>query len=151
MRGETLKFLVFIDEFTRECLSVTVKPNFRSADVQEVLRSVIQTRGAPDFLRSDNGSDFIASELRIFLGLLGVRTKYIEPGKPYQNGNTESFNARFREKCLNREVFHKVWEASVVTGRFRDHHNQVRLHSGLGYLPPVEFKAKWDASRVEIS
>lgn len=151
VRGETLKFLVLIDEFTRECLSLTVKPNFRSADVQEVLRSVIQTRGAPEFLRSDNGSEFIASELRIFLGLLGVGTKYIEPGKPWQNGKTESFNARFREECLNREVFHTVWEASVVTGRFRDHYNQVRLHSGLGYLPPAEFRAKWDASRMEIS
>lgn len=150
VKGETLKFLVLIDEFTRECLSLTVRESFKANDVLAVLKSVIQHRGAPEFLRSDNGSEFIESDLKIFLGLAGVGTRYIEPGKPWQNGKTESFNARFRAECLDREVFHSIWEATVIIGRFQEHYNEVRLHSALGYVPPAEFRASWDAQRQEI-
>ncbi|WP_157449176.1 IS3 family transposase [Deinococcus peraridilitoris] len=148
--GQKLKFLTLVDQFTRECLALEVGVSFTSKDVQEVLERVMTLRGVPVYLRSDNGPEFIAHDLQIWLGVSGTRARYIEPGKPWQNGFSESFHARFREECLNREVFSSLLEAKVVSGAFQRFYNEERPHSALQYLAPLEFRRRWEAQQAEL-
>lgn len=149
MDGQKLKFLTLVDEFTREVLAIEVGGSFTSKNVQEVLERVMTRRGKPEFLRSDNGPEFIAHDLRVWLRLTGTQTKYIEPGKPWQNGFAESFHARFRAECLDREVFAGLLDAKVTTTRFRDHYNEERPHSALRYATPTEFRRTWETRQTE--
>jgi len=105
--------------------------------VLERLAALFIERGAPDYVRSDNGSEFTARAVRNWLNRVGVKTLFIEPGSPWENGYVESFNGKFRDECLNGETFDNVLEAQVVIERWRREYNQVRPHSSLGYRAPA--------------
>jgi len=139
--GRTLKFLTVEDEYTREALAIEVERSITSADLIETLRYLFAVRGAPQFIRSDNGPEFIASALRDWLAVSGVGTLYIEPGAPWENGFNESFNGKLRDELLNGELFTSHTEAQVVTEDYRLGYNHRRPHSRLGYVTPAEFAA----------
>jgi len=103
---------------------------------------LLEKHGAPEHLRSDNGSEFIAKIVQRWLEENQIKTIYIDPGSPWQNGFVESFHGRFRDECLNREQLWTLTEARVVVGDFRQKYNQVRPHSRLGYESPAMFAAK---------
>ncbi len=146
LSGQKLKMLTVLDECTRECLAIETGRSIRSEQVIEVLEGLCATHGPPVFVRSDNGPEFIARTLRQWLAETGTRTLYIDPGSPWQNAYGESFHSRFRDECLNVELFATVAEAKVVIEQWRRHYNQERPHSSLGYLTPAEFKAAWKAA-----
>lgn len=135
--GLPLRMLVVVDEYTRECLSIDVERRLTSDDVLERLAWLMATRGVPEHIRSDNGSEFTAKPVREWLGKVGVKTLYIEPGSPWENGYVESFNGKLRDELLNGEIFYTVREAKVLVELWRKHYNTVRPHSALGYRPPA--------------
>ena len=135
--GRPLRMLNIIDEYTRECLAIRVRRTIKANDVIDTLSDLFITRGTPRFIRSDNGPEFVAELLRTWLFNLGVTTAFIEPGSPWENGYIESFNGKFRDELLNREIFDTVLEAKVVTEEWRKQYNSVRPHSSLGYRPPA--------------
>ena len=135
--GRSLRMLNIIDEYTRKCLAIRVDRKIKANDVIDTLSDLFITRGIPQYIRSDNGPEFVAELLRTWLHNLGVTTAFIEPGSPLENGYIESFNGKFRDELLNREVFDTVMEARVVTEEWRIQYNTVRPHSSLGYRPPA--------------
>jgi putative transposase len=135
--GRALRILVLIDEYTRECLALRVARRLGSLQVIDTLADVMLVRGIPEHIRSDNGPEFIAEELRKWLGKLGTRTLYIEPGSPWENGYCESFNGKLRDEFLNGEIFYSLKEAQILTERWRVEYNTERPHSALGYRPPA--------------
>lgn len=135
--GRSLKMLNIIDEYTRECLAIKVGRQLRSQDVIECLGDLFVRRGIPDHIRSDNGAEFTAHIVRRWLKRLGIKTLYIEPGSPWENGYIESFNGKLRDELLNGEVLDTLLEARVLTERWRQEYNQIRPHSSLGYRPPA--------------
>jgi putative transposase len=139
--GRQLKCLTVTDEFTKEGLAIDVAGSIRSARVIEVLSRIVSDRGAPDYLRSDNGPEFVSHALLEWVRSQGIGTALIEPGKPWQNGVVESFNGKFRDECLSLEWFRSRAEAKVIIEQWRRHYNEVRPHSSLGYLTPAEFAA----------
>jgi len=141
--GQTLKLLTLTDEFTRQSLALRCGTAFTSADVKAVLVEVMRGRGVPEFIRSDNGPKFIAHDLRVWLAVQQVGTRYIDPGKPWQNGVAESFHARLRDELLNVEVFHSARHAQVLLDGWRSFYNSARPHSSLAYLTPDEFAQRW--------
>jgi putative transposase len=138
--GQKLKCLTVIDEFTRECLAIDVAGSIRSARVIDVLTRLISERGAPMFLRSDNGPEFVSHAILRWLTDAKIETALIDPGKPWQNGDNESFNGKFRDECLNMEWFRSRTEARVLIEIWRRHYNDVRPHSSLDYRTPIEFR-----------
>ena len=144
--GRTLKFLTLEDEYTRECLAIEVERSITSREVIQTLRYVFEVRGAPQHIRSDNGPEFIAKALQQWLSECHVRTLYIEPGAPWQNGFNESFNGKLRDELLNGELFTSLKEAKVVTEDYRLAYNHRRPHSSLGYRTPAEFAATCGAT-----
>ena len=140
--GQKLKCLTIIDEWTRECLAIDVAGSIRSRRVVEVLAHLISVHGAPAYLRSDNGPEFVAAAILHWASAEKIQTALIEPGKPWQNGMNESFNDKFREECLSLEWFRSRAEAIPIIGAYRRHYNEVRPHSSLGYLTPIEFKRR---------
>lgn len=135
--GRAFRMLCVIDEYTRECLAIDVARRLTSEDVLERLSDLFVRRGVPEHLRSDNGSEFTARGVREWLGRVGVRTLFIEPGSPWENGYVESFNGKLRDELLEREVFDTLLEAKVLIERWRLEYNHVRPHSSLGYRPPA--------------
>ena len=135
--GRTLRLLVLIDEYTRECLAIRVARRLGSGEVIEVLAEVMLERGIPEHIRSDNGPEFVAKDLRKWLGKLGTGPLYIEPGSPWENGYCESFNGKLRDECLNGEIFYSLREAQIVIEKWRVEYNTRRPHSALGYKPPA--------------
>ena len=135
--GRPLRLLTIIDEYTRECLAIDVGRHMTSENVLERLAQLFVDRGAPVYLRSDNGPEFIAKRVREWLGKVGVGTLYIEPGSPWENGYGESFNGKLRDELLAREEFDTLLEAKVLVERWRRHYNTIRPHSALGYRPPA--------------
>ena len=135
--GRGIRFLTIIDEWTRECLAIDVGRRLTSEDVLCRLMELFISRGLPDYIRSDNGAEFTATVVREWLGRLGVKTLFIEPGSPWENGYIESFNGKFRDEFLNREALDTILETKVLTDRWRLEYNTVRPHSSLGYRPPV--------------
>src|SRR5271156_2188742 len=121
--GRTLRVLVVIDEYTRECLALRVARRLGSLQVIETLADVMLVRGIPEHIRSDNGPEFIAEELRKWLGKLGTKTLYIEPGSPWENGYCESFNGKLRDEFLNGEIFYSLREAQIVIEKWRVEYN----------------------------
>jgi transposase InsO family protein len=117
--GRTFRMLVVIDEFTRECLAIDVARRLNSDDVLERLTWLMATRGVPDHIRSDNGSEFTAHAVRDWLQDVGVRTLFIEPGSPWENGYCESFNSKLADELLDREIFYTLEEAKVLIERWR--------------------------------
>jgi len=140
--GQQLKCLTVTDEFTKEGLAIDVAGRIRSPRVIEVLSRLVSERGAPAFLRSDNGPEFVSKALLSWIVAQGIGTALIEPGKPWQNGVAESFNGKFRDECLSLEWFRSRAEAKVIIEAWRRHYNEVRPHSSLGYLTPNEFVAR---------
>jgi transposase InsO family protein len=139
--GRKLKILPIVDEFTRECLTIEVERSFTAKDVVETLVFLGELRGAPDYLRSDNGPEFIAEAVKSWLARSGVSTLYIEPGSPWENPYSESFNSRFRDELLNRELFETLREAKVLIEDYRLEYNHRRPHSALGYRTPAAYAA----------
>ena len=135
--GRPLRILVILDEHTRECLSLVVARQISSQDVLDRLYSLFIYRGVPEFIRSDNGPEFTAKAVREWLGRIGVRTLFIEPGSPWENGYVESFIGKLRDELLNGEIFDTLLEARVVIESWRREYNQCRPHSSLGYRPPA--------------
>jgi transposase InsO family protein len=132
---------VVVDEWTRECLAIDVARQLSSDDVLERISWLMATRGVPEHVRSDNGSEFTATAVREWLGKVGVKTLSIEPGSPRlhvgENGSVESLNGKLRDELLNGEIFYTVAEARVLIEGWRKHYNRVRPHSALGYRPPA--------------
>ena len=135
--GRALKILTLIDEYTRECLAIHVDRKIKSDGVMEKLTEVFVRRGTPAYLRSDNGSEFSNAEIRAWLKRVGVRTMFIEPGSPWENGYIESFNGKLRDELLNREIFDTLLEARVLVEEYRWEYNTIRPHSALNYRPPA--------------
>jgi putative transposase len=135
--GRPLRFLSILDEHTRECLALDVSRRLNSEDVLCRLTELFVSRGVPEHIRSDNGPEFTAKAVREWLARVGVRTLFIEPGSPWENGYVESFNGKFRDEFLNRELLDTLTEARVLTERWRRHYNEERPHSALGYRAPA--------------
>ena len=146
VNGRSLKMLVVIDEYTRECIALEVGRKFTGNDFVETLSDLFAIRGVPRFIRSDNGPEFISRRVRDFLTVIDVGTCFIEPGSPWQNGYVESFNARLRDECLNCEEFTTVQEARVVIEHWRQTYNHRRPHSSLDGVTPAVFGARCAAS-----
>jgi putative transposase len=138
--GQQLKCLTVVDEFTHECLAIDVAGSIRSGRVIEVLSRLMSVHGAPAYLRSDSGPEFVSHAILQWLTDAHIETAIIDPGKPWQNGTNESFNGEFRDECLSVEWFRTRREAQVIIEAWRQHYNAVRPHSSLGYLTPHEFK-----------
>jgi putative transposase len=130
------------DEYTKEGQAIDVDGRIRSPRVIDVLSRLISARGAPAFLRSDNGPEFVSKALLSWIVAQGIAMALIELGKPWQNGVTESFNGKFRDECLSPEWFRSRTEAKVIIEAWRRHYNRVRPHSSLDYLTPTEFVAR---------
>jgi len=147
--GRTLKCLTIIDEFTRECLAIDVAGGIRSGRVIEILTQLVSVHGAPRYLRSDNGPEFVARAILQWLRTAQIETAFIDPGKPWQNGADESFNGKFRDQHLSLQWFRNRADAKVSIEEWRRHYNEVRPHSSLGYRTPAEFKATLTATITE--
>ncbi len=128
--------LTIIDEFTRECLAIDVARKLTSEEVLERLPDLYIRRGVPDFVRSDNGPEFVAKRVQDWLERVEVKTLFIEPGSPWENGYVESFNGKLRDELLNGEIFDTLLEAKVLIERWRVEYNTIRPHSALGNRPP---------------
>ena len=118
--------------------NLLVRPERRwsSAKVIEALADVMVMKGVPEHIRSDNGPEFVSHALLKWIVDQGIETALIDPGKPWQNGATESFNGKFRDECLSLEWFRSRAEAKIIIETWRRHFNEVRPHSSLGYLTP---------------
>ena len=135
--GRPLKMLTVLDEYSRECLAIVVARRLKSDDVLETLTELFAEHGPPAHIRSDNGPEFTAEVVRDWLKQVGVKTLFIEPGSPWENGYNESFNGTLREELLNREIFYTLKEAKVLIEQWRREYNTIRPHSSLGYRPPA--------------
>jgi putative transposase len=148
--GRKLYILTVMDEFTREGLALDVALATSAERVIGVLTALVAQHGAPGYLRSDNGAEFVATAVQLWLSESGVQTLYIDPGKPWQNGKEERFNGTVRDECLNLHVFSSLAEAHVRLSAFRQHYNLERPHSRLGYLTPLAFKSAWFEAQAKL-
>ena len=135
--GRPVKIMTVIDEYSRECLTMVVDRKIKSNDVLFCLSDLFLIYGVPDHIRSDNGSEFTARLVRDWLVRIGVKTLFIEPGSPWENGYNESFNGKLRDELLNREIFYNLKEAQVMIENWRQEYNTLRPHSSLNYRPPA--------------
>src|SRR5215212_12029554 len=138
--GQQLKCLTVIDEFTRECLAIEVAGSIRSGRVIEILARLVSVHGAPRYLRSDNGPEFVSRAVLRWLAQANIDTAYIDPGKPWQNGSNESFNGKLRDECLSMQWFKNRIDAKILIEQFRREYNEIRPHSSLSKLTPHQFK-----------
>ena len=146
--GKRFRMLTVIDEYTRECLAIKVARKLNSTNVLDTLLDLFILQGVPDYIRSDNGSEFTAELVRKWLKKLKVKTLFIEPGSPWENGYNESFNGKLRDELLNGEIFYTLKEAQVLIEQWRKEYNTVRPHSSLGYKPPAPESIILDHSKV---
>jgi len=151
-KGRKLRILTVEDEFTRRCLAIEVEHRMNARFVADTLMGLIAEHGAPQFIRSDNGPEFIAKHLMRVLAIHGAEARHIDPGSPWQNGLNERFNGTVRDECLNMETFASRDHARMICKVYGRHYNTMRPHSSLGYMTPVEFfescKAKADGRSV---
>ena len=140
--GTTVKFLTLLDEYSHYNLDIVASRRMGSREVVVALQAAIARHGPPRHLRCDNGGEFIAKHLQTWLQTAGIATRFIEPGSPWQNGVNESFNGRFRDECLNRELLASVLEAQCVARNFRDDYNTSRPHSSIRYQTPADYRAE---------
>ena len=150
MRGGALRMLTVLDEYTRECHVLRADRTLKSGDVIALVKAAMAQHGVPEFIRSDNGSEFIAKELQSWLAEQNIKTIYITPASPWENGFVESFHSRFRDECLNQEQMWTLTEAHVVIEDFRIQYNTLRLHSKLGYRSPVHYAAQLSQSPTPV-
>lgn len=146
---EMLKIFAVLDEYSRECLGIFVDRSIKSDGVKKVLEQIVAQRGRPDYVRSDNGPEFISKNLRKWLSKQNIRPQYIEPGKPWQNGFIESFNGKFRAECLNREMLWSRAETQTVCNWWKQVYNYFRPHSSLDHKTPKEFAQNVDYSKLK--
>jgi len=146
--GVPFRILNVIDEYSRECLVTKVARRLTHKDVLDVLLDLFLERGVPVHIRSDNGSEFIAKKVRMFLSRMSVKPLFIEPGSPWENGYIESFNGKLRDELLNREIFYSLKEAQILIEMWRTHYNKVRPHSSLGYRPPAPAAVVIQSSQI---
>ena len=139
--GGPLKWFTLVDEYTRECLALEVGRGMTARAVSAVLAEVVQQRGAPGHIRSDNGPEFIAKAIRAWMAGAGLETLYIDPGAPWENGYAESFNSKVRDELLNAEEFTSLLEAKVLGQEWKRGYNHERPHSSWGYRTPAEYGA----------
>lgn len=137
--GYTIKFLVIIDEFTKQCLQIVAAKRIDSKRIIKELQKLFFLNGKPVFIRSDNGPEFIANRLKEYIKQSHLDTLFIEPGSPWQNPYVESFNDKFRDECLNANLFFTFKEAQCIADNYREEHNDFRPHATLNYLTPTEF------------
>jgi len=149
--GQQVKLLTVVDEYTRESLAIRAATSIKSGAVIEVLSRLIAERGAPAYLRSDKGSEFVATRVKEWLRQQGIQTLYIEPGSPWQNARGESFNGRLRDECLNVEWFRNLREARAVIETWRRHYNEARPHSSLDYRTPSEFYEVYKQKEMDLT
>jgi len=135
--GRAFRILTVLDEYTRESLAILVDRRITSQDVIDQIFHLFVFRGIPEHIRSDNGPEFTGRQIRSWLNHLGVKTLFIEPGSPWENGYIESFNGKLRDELLNREIFTTLAEAKILIEQWRKEYNEVRPHSALGYRPPA--------------
>ena len=135
--GRPLKILTVIEEYSRECLAIVVARRLRVTDVIETVAELFVTQGVPAYRRSDNGPEFTAALVRLWLEALQVQTLFIEPSSPWENGSVESFNGKLRDELLDLEIFYTLTEAKILIERWRREYNTLRPHSALGYRPPA--------------
>ena len=135
--GRAFRMLTVIDEYTRECLAIHVQRSLKHDDVLAVLTDLFTRHGPPEYIRSDNGSEFTAIAVREWLEKVKVQTLYVTPGSPWENGYNESFNGKLRDELLNGEIFYTLKEAQILIKRWRHHYNTIRPHSSLGYRSPA--------------
>jgi len=134
--GRAFRVLTILDEYTRESLAVKVERKLNSKDVIDALNELFLVKGIPEHIRSDNGSEFTAREVKKWLCILEIKPLYIEPGSPWENGYIERFNGTLRNEVLDGETIDTLWEAKVLVEDWRRHYNRVRPHSSLNYRPP---------------
>jgi len=144
--GRLVKLLVVMDEFTRESLAIDVNKRVKGEDVVEVLRYLFAVRGEPDYIRSDNGPEFASKAVKKWLANCGVKTLFVAPGSPWENGYIESFNSKLRDELLNRELFLHIDELRYVADRWCLDYNHYRPHSSLDYMAPAAFAATCQSS-----
>jgi len=148
--GAPLRVLSLIDEYTRQCIGLTVARSLKSDDLKETLDQAVKERGSPENIRSDNGPEFIASATKEYLARKNIKTLYIEPGSPWQNGYVESFHNRLQDECLKQEWFLSVAEARVVIENWRRKYNAQHPHSHLGFISPNAFAKLWHQSKQAV-
>jgi transposase InsO family protein len=129
--------LTVINEFTRRCVAIVVARRLRPDDVFQCLTDLFVAHGPPEHIRSDNGPEFVTRNVRSWLDRIGVKTLYIEPGSPWENGYCESFNSKLRDELIESEQFSTLYEAQVLIERWRRHCNAIRPYSSRGYRPPA--------------
>ena len=137
--GKKVRILAIIDEYSRECVALHVADRINSHGVKAVLDDLLCERGAPKYIRSDNGSEFVAQHLQDWLHDCGIEPLYVDPGSPWQNGFAESFNGTMRRECLDRETWGSRSEVNVVLQWWRLLYNNFRPHSSIGKKTPSEF------------
>jgi putative transposase len=146
--GRKLRVLTVEDEFTRACVGIEVEHRMNAKFVAMTLLKLFRAHGVPQFIRSDNGPEFIARFLMRVMAIHGVSARHIDPGSPWQNGHLERFNGTLRDECLNLETFHNRDHARALVKLFGRAYNERRPHSSLGYLTPLEFAARWKTERA---
>jgi len=138
--GRRVRLLAVVDDFTRACLAIEVDTSLGGRRVVEVLQRLVETRGKPAVLITDNGPEFAGRALDAWAYAQGIRLHFIEPGKPNQNAYVESFNGRFRDECLNEHWFLSLAHTRQIVEAWRLDYNAVRPHSSLGNVSPTEFE-----------
>lgn len=141
--GRVLKLLNVVDEFTREALTMRCERRIDADATVAALEQIAAERGAPAFIRCDNGPELTAHALRDWCRFRAAGTAFIEPGSPWQNPYVESFNGRVRDELLDVEEFSCLAEAQVLVGDWQEDYNQRRPHSSLGMKAPFAFAAAW--------
>ena len=148
--GMPLRILTMMDEFPREGLAIDVALTSSAERVIGVLTALVTQHGAPMQLRSNNGVEFVATAIQVWLAQCGIQTLYIDPGKPRQHGKEERFNGTVRDACLRMHVFGSLAEACVRLSAFRHHYITERPHSALDYLTPLAFKTAWLDAQAQL-
>jgi putative transposase len=145
-KGNQIRILNVVDEFSRECLAIRVGRSITSQEVIEVLEYLSLKRGMAEYIRSDNGPEFIARAIKEWLFKHGVRSIFINPGSPWENSYIESFHGKLRDECLNQEIFSSIEQAGIVLENWREEYNNYRPHSALGGLSPSEYVLRYQQS-----
>lgn len=140
MDGRRFRCLTIVDDCTRECRGILVDFSIGGQLVSRFLDQLIEQHGKPANTLTDNGTEFTSKAMYFWSEERNIPLNFIEPGKPSQNGFIESFNGRLRDECLNEMLFRNSEHARVVIETWREHYNQARPHSALGYLTPMEYR-----------
>ena len=147
--GRRIKCLTCVDDFTKECLTITAAFGISGVQVTRILDSIALFRGFPATIRTDQGPEFTCRALDQWAFEHGVELRLIQPGKPTQNGFIESFNGRFRDECLNEHWFSDILHARKTINDWRQDYNECRPHSSLDYQTPAEFATDWRNRKYE--